>query len=94
MKDLKHEPCSEFGACPECGKCDCYMNVNRNHWLVCHEHKYKWCAGLDLFGTWRDENDDTWDANAEHLAGYATVIPRYFMTAFEELRQVQMRGAA
>ena len=83
MKDLQHEP-DYFGGCPECGQTGQCMNVNRDHWFVCDEHKTKWWVGSNLFSCWRDEDEAIWKKNSEKLLGYIDVRPRYFQTAFEE----------
>ena len=64
-----------FGACPVCGKTDGYLNVGRNHWFVCREHKKKWCAGSNLFSDWRDETEEKHEENAKLLESYETVSP-------------------
>ncbi len=28
-----------FGVCPECGRTDGFLNVNRHHFFVCHTHR-------------------------------------------------------
>jgi hypothetical protein len=64
-----------FGGCPTCGMTDGYLNVDRNHWFVCHAHKKRWCVGSNLFGGWRDETEDIWAANEELLNRYDVVQP-------------------
>jgi hypothetical protein len=46
-----------FGLCPTCHKTDGYLNVGRSHWFVCDEHRTKWCAGANLFSSWREETE-------------------------------------
>jgi hypothetical protein len=45
-----------FGVCPVCrhenGE---YINIGRDHWFYCRQHKKRWCAGANLFSGWRDE---------------------------------------
>jgi len=38
-----------FGGCPECGGTHGYLNVNRNHWFVCDDHKTAWFIGSNIF---------------------------------------------
>jgi hypothetical protein len=57
-----------FGDCPKCGKNDGYLNVNRNHYFLCKEHKTCWGVGSNLFSSWKDEDEATWKANAETLS--------------------------
>jgi hypothetical protein len=47
-----------FGGCPQCGKNDGYTNVGRSHWFLCKEHKTMWCAGSNLFSSWRYETEE------------------------------------
>ena len=91
LNDLKHEPCDHFGGCPRCGQSDGCMNIGQDHWFVCDAHKRKWCVGSNLFSYWREESDAIWKENADKLAGYVDVRPRYFQTAFGELRQEELR---
>ena len=60
-----------FGVCSICGGSDGYLNVGRNHWFVCHEHKRKWFVGGNLFGSWRHEDEAKWERNERVLAEYA-----------------------
>ena len=54
-----------FGVCPICHKTDGYVNVGRTHVFYCKEHKVSWCAGANLFSTWRyeteEEQREAWD---------------------------------
>jgi hypothetical protein len=47
-----------FGGCPRCGRTDGYINVGRSHWFVCDEHRTKWCAGYNIFSSWRQETEE------------------------------------
>jgi hypothetical protein len=62
-----------FGECPKCGKNDGYLNVEREHWFVCEEHRVKWFAGANLFSSWRHEPEQDWEHNYALLAGYREV---------------------
>ncbi|NQU25802.1 MAG: hypothetical protein HQ567_31325 [Candidatus Nealsonbacteria bacterium] len=66
-----------FGACPICKKTDGCLNIGREHWFVCHEHKKRWCAGANLFSGWRDEDESVWQENAEQIKNYEEVDPIY-----------------
>jgi hypothetical protein len=48
-----------FGLCPVCLHTDGYLNIGREHWFFCKEHKTKWCAGSNLFSSWRDDTEDS-----------------------------------
>ncbi len=64
-----------FGGCPKCGKTDGYVNVGRNHWNLCDEHKTKWPIGANLFSSWKEETEAHWRRNANLLEGYTQVEP-------------------
>jgi len=66
-----------FGACPECGTCDGYRNIGRNHWFFCAEHKTKWCAGSNLLSSWQQETEAHWEDSARFLADFKEVEPIY-----------------
>jgi len=63
----------QFGACPACNTSDGYLNVERDHWGVCHTHKVKWFIGSDRFDTWKRENEETWEKNAQILSNYREI---------------------
>jgi len=46
-----------FGLCPVCHKTDGSLNVGRSHWFYCKEHKKCWCAGSNVFSSWRDQTE-------------------------------------
>jgi hypothetical protein len=46
-----------FGLCPVCHKSDGYLNVGREHYFYCAEHKVRWWAGSNLFSSWRYETE-------------------------------------
>lgn len=62
-----------FGVCPECGKSDGFLNVGRNHFFVCHEHKVCWFVGSNLFRCWREQDDKTFRQNEELLKTYRCI---------------------
>lgn len=64
-----------FGVCPICKGQDGFMNLGREHWFVCMEHKTKWCAGSNLFSSWRYESEEIWEENARILEDYQEVEP-------------------
>ena len=37
-----------FGVCPYCGQSGVCLNVERDHWFVCAEHRVKWYVGSNL----------------------------------------------
>lgn len=74
-----------FGGCPECGGTSGFMNVGQAHWFVCDDHLTKWCAGFNLFSSWKDEAEDDWKRNAERLEKYEEVSPIYPLDDVAEL---------
>ena len=64
-----------FAGCPKCGGSDGYLNVCRQHWAICHEHRTKWDIGLNLFPLGQDENSEVWEQNADELSYYRLVEP-------------------
>lgn len=68
-----------FGGCPRCGKNDGYLNLRRAHIFICREHKTAWCAGENLFRSWRNETPETWERNRRVLQteNYQLVEPLY-----------------
>lgn len=64
-----------FGGCPECGHCDSCLNVGRDHFNVCHEHKKSWCIGSNLFSGWKDEDESIWLPNRMLLMTYEAAKP-------------------
>lgn len=66
-----------FGVCPICKGQDGFMNVGREHWFVCQEHKTKWFVGSNLFSSWRYQSEEVWEENARILEGYEEVEPAH-----------------
>jgi hypothetical protein len=67
-----------FGVCPECGKTDGYINIGREHWFYCKEHKVKWWAGSNLFRGWKDETEAEQEATFNDLGfGEYRIIQTY-----------------
>lgn len=68
---------ARFGGCRVCGQSDGHVNIGRSHWFVCHAHRVRWCAGEDLFSSWKSETEDDWTANHVLIADYRVVRPIY-----------------
>lgn len=62
-----------WGACPECGENDGFLNIHKEHWFVCHRHKVKWLVGTNLLSSWCYEDEDDWLANEAKLAEYTDI---------------------
>lgn len=65
-----------FGGCPECGANE-WVNVYKEHYGICKEHKVYWPIGGNLFSNWRFENMETWVRNSTLLSQYTEVEPAY-----------------
>jgi hypothetical protein len=57
-----------WGLCPICKKTDGYLNIGRNHWFMCLEHRTRWCIGSNLFSSWRDETEAEQRRECEKIA--------------------------
>lgn len=70
-------PDTRFGACPECGRHDGYVNLGANHVFVCSTHKTAWCVGSNLFSSWEEETPEQRAETERMLKGYRDVEPIY-----------------
>ena len=59
-----------FGGCPYCGGYDVFLNIGRDHWIICRTHQVKWHIGSNLFSCWRNQTEEQWLRNTYELAGY------------------------
>jgi len=66
---------NHFGDCPKCRKNDGHLNIGREHWFYCRQHRVKWRAGSELFPDWMQENADTWRQNKALLDLFMEVEP-------------------
>lgn len=66
-----------FGACPECGRHDGYVNLGRNHIFICREHRTGWCIGSNLFSSWQDQTPEQQAEVERMLEDYYEVEPIY-----------------
>src|SRR5690348_9790733 len=64
---------AHFGVCPTCWHSDGFLNVERQHWFVCHVHHVKWHVGSNTFSCWIYENEEDWRKNLELLSTYREV---------------------
>lgn len=64
------------GDCPYCGT-SLYMNIGRDQYGYCPEHKVSWWIGSNVFSSWLYEGEETWERNARKLANYRRVEPWY-----------------
>ncbi len=71
----RNEADAYFGVCPVCKKHDGCLDVGRNHWFRCDEHKTRWWFGSNAFPGWREQTEDEKAANIELLEDYADVEP-------------------
>lgn len=59
-----------FGACSVCGSSAGYLNIERNHFYICHKHKKRWNVGSNLFSSWHNENEQIWKKNWKKISKY------------------------
>jgi len=62
-----------FGHCPFPEHENYYLNIHREHWMVCDKCKIKWCMGENLFSSWRTENMAKWKANFMRIKNYKEI---------------------
>lgn len=67
------EAVDRFGWCPDCGKADGFLNIERDHFSYCDAHRTRWFVGSNLFSCWRHEDEATWDRNWQHIEHYRDV---------------------
>lgn len=53
--------------CPVCAESAIILNVERNHFAVCHECGIYFLYGQNLFSAWRDESPEVWKENSKIL---------------------------
>ncbi|MBE9100246.1 hypothetical protein IQ267_12430 [filamentous cyanobacterium LEGE 07170] len=73
----EHQPSktfnSSFGNCPICQGTDGILNIGRDHWGYCSNHKTRWYIGSNLMSSWRYETEDDWKANSQILQEFTEV---------------------
>lgn len=62
-----------FGVCPTCGDNDGYLNIHKDHWFICHEHRVRWHFGTNLFSSWRQESEADWRENQNRIGPYRDI---------------------
>lgn len=70
QKDKTRHGSDEFGLCPVCSNDPEILNVGREHFAICREHKVYWHVGSNLFSGWREEAPESWEQNKKLLATY------------------------
>ncbi|MFT5132312.1 MAG: hypothetical protein ACI9SC_000777 [Gammaproteobacteria bacterium] len=71
--DIQHT--RHYGACPDCGKSDGFVNLGIEHWFICREHKNKWLAGTNLFDDWMNQTVAQSQSAEILLRSYLDVLP-------------------
>ena len=64
-----------FGGCPKCFGTDGCLNIGRDHWFICREHRVKWHVRSIWFSDWREKTEQDWLENKYLLVGYREVEP-------------------
>ena len=63
------------GLCPKCGKSDGYVNLGKEHWFICRDHKSKWFAGINMFEGWENQTVAQAESIELMLSSYKEVVP-------------------
>ncbi len=66
---------ADLYTCPLGHASDGHLNLGRQHWGVCHEHRLRWLIGENLFSAWRDEDPARWRKAAQLLDDHAVIEP-------------------
>ena len=66
-----------YGTCKACWQSgrnsSPYVNVYKEHWFHCGEHRIKWCPGYNLMSSWQYEDQADWNRNKDMLADFRDV---------------------
>ncbi|HIF50891.1 MAG TPA: hypothetical protein EYQ42_05105 [Thiotrichaceae bacterium] len=63
------------GVCPKCGKSDGFVNLGKEHWFICRDHKTKWFAGVNMFEGWENQTVAQAQSIESMLNSYKDVVP-------------------
>ncbi|MBL1143210.1 MAG: hypothetical protein HND53_14430 [Proteobacteria bacterium] len=63
------------GVCPSCGKTDGFVNLGKEHWFICRDHKSKWFVGVNLFEGWENQTVAQTECIDLMLSKYKEVVP-------------------
>lgn len=72
-----------FGLCPDCAAAGKYadtfpyLNVHKNLFKLCEEHKVYWPMGYGLFSSWEQETEEDWTRNKAKLDTMRRVEPAF-----------------
>jgi hypothetical protein len=81
VASIPEESSDHFGRCPICWSFGEQLNIERNNFVVCRAHRVYWLIGWNLLGSWRHENTDIWQRNAEVLEQFMEVEGTHFKSA-------------
>ena len=77
-----------FGDCPKCGKNDGFVNLGKEHWFICREHKMKWYGGANLFEGWENQTVAQTLSIEALLNGYQEITPYKQTEEDQKLRSI------
>ena len=63
----------DFGGCPECGQSTRFVSLLGDGWLVCRDHRTRWCIG-NIFDTY-DWEWKAWRTIERYLSFFREVDP-------------------
>ncbi len=74
------------GQCPHCGGDPIVLNVRKDHWAMCEDDKVRWHVGTNLFSSWLEEDESTWEENTELLTRCEEVEPVHLPKDYSDER--------
>lgn len=63
------------GVCPKCAKTDGFVNLGKEHWFICRDHKSKWFAGVNMYEGWKNQTVAQAESIEMMLSSYKEVVP-------------------
>ncbi len=76
------------GVCPICNKTDGFVNLGKEHWFICRDHKTKWFVGVNLFEGWENQTVAQAQSIEMLLNGYKEVVPFKILHEEASLRSI------
>ena len=63
------------GVCSKCGKTDGFVNLGKEHWFICRDHKSKWLAGINMYEGWKNQTVAQTESIELMLSSYKEIVP-------------------
>jgi hypothetical protein len=74
------------GVCPDCGKSDGFVNLGKEHWFICRDHKTKWFVGVNLFEGWENQTVAQAQSIEIMLETYKEIVPQRHLELEDDLK--------